>query len=223
MKEAERKKILFFVRHGQTPFNKEKKCQGWFNIELNDYGRRQSKCCAATLRSAIIQNNLNIKHIYASPQLRARETAEIIGKSLSLDVIEEPLLKEINHGEWEGLTDKEIEKSYPALWRQFKRGDRTKIKFPGGESVAHQTFRRAKKGIIEIVKKEKENDILIVGHGGSGVLAIIGLLGWPIETFNSFEFLQNTDIIPIVKKNGRWRIKIGKWSPHLVILEGFEI
>lgn len=222
MKEITRRRILLFVRHGETDFNKQRKCQGRLDIELNERGRQQSKCCAATLGNIIVQNKLDIKHIYASPQLRARETAEIIGERLSLDLIEVPLLKEINHGKWEGLTNKEIEKLYPVLWRQFEKGDRTKIKFPAGESVV-QAFRRAKKGIIEIVKKEKENDILIVGHGGSEFLAIIGLLGWPIETFNSFEFLKNTDIVPIIKKDGRWKILLGKWSPHLIILEGLEI
>ena len=220
MKENER--FLFFVRHGETDFNKQGICQGRLDISLNDYGRQQSKCLGAILKNIIIQNKLDIRRIHASPQLRARETAEIIGREIGIyEIIAEPLLEEINHGEWEGLKDTKIENLYPELWRQFNKGDRAGFEFPEGESMA-QASCRAKKGIIKITAND-EKDILIVGHGGSGILAIIGLLGLPRKTLNSVSYLKNTEIVALKERNGRWKILLGEWSPHLIILEGFNI
>ena len=52
---------LILVRHGETPFNRERKVQGITDIELNDTGLRQAHQLALSLKDH------EIHQIYSSP------------------------------------------------------------------------------------------------------------------------------------------------------------
>ena len=42
--------LFYFVRHGETEWNAERRLQGRLDIALNDVGRRQSAQCGSALR-----------------------------------------------------------------------------------------------------------------------------------------------------------------------------
>ncbi|MFR8426389.1 MAG: phosphoglycerate mutase family protein [Roseburia inulinivorans] len=65
---------LYFVRHGETEWNVKKKIQGKTDIPLNENGIRQAKELACQL----VEEDISVKHVYHSPQLRAAETARIV-------------------------------------------------------------------------------------------------------------------------------------------------
>jgi broad specificity phosphatase PhoE len=84
------------------------------------------------------QARISKSHVYTSPLGRALSTAEIICRAsgISLDRrVQFDELAEMNFGEWEGLTDEEIEERFP---REQDRRNRNKWNyvFPGGESYA---------------------------------------------------------------------------------------
>lgn len=58
---------VYFLRHGQTAWNAEKRLQGQTNIPLNDEGRRQAREAGGRLPA--------IGVCLTSPLQRARETA----------------------------------------------------------------------------------------------------------------------------------------------------
>ena len=58
---------LYFVRHGETEWNVKKKIQGKTDIPLNENGIRQAKELACQL----VEEDISVKHVYHSPQLRA--------------------------------------------------------------------------------------------------------------------------------------------------------
>ena len=60
---------LYFVRHGETEWNVKKKIQGKTDIPLNENGIRQAKELACQL----VEEDISVKHVYHSPQLRAAE------------------------------------------------------------------------------------------------------------------------------------------------------
>jgi probable phosphoglycerate mutase len=64
--------------------------------------------------------------VYSSPLQRARRTAEIAGFPNPLLT---PLLREVDYGEYEGMTTQAIHKSQPD-WELYKNG------CPGGETPA---------------------------------------------------------------------------------------
>ena len=69
---------LYFVRHGETEWNVKKKIQGKTDIPLNENGIRQAKELACQL----VEEDISVKHVYHSPQLRAAETARIAAEAL---------------------------------------------------------------------------------------------------------------------------------------------
>ena len=89
---------LYFVRHGETEWNVKKKIQGKTDIPLNENGIRQAKELACQL----VEEDISVKHVYHSPQLRAAETARIAAEALHATCIPLDGLVEMNLGSWEG-------------------------------------------------------------------------------------------------------------------------
>lgn len=96
--------ILYFVRHGETEWNRVQRYQGQQDIPLNATGREQAQRNGATLKAALGAQATELDFV-SSPLLRARETMEIIRTELGLPLVEyrqEPRLAEIRYGHWEG-------------------------------------------------------------------------------------------------------------------------
>src|SRR6185369_7089516 len=95
---------ITLIRHGQTPWNATGRWQGHAFVPLNDEGRRQ----ATRLAKHLLPIADEITAIYSSDLVRASETAEIIAARLEKTVRVDVRLREIDMGEWQGLTGDEI-------------------------------------------------------------------------------------------------------------------
>ena len=94
--------ILYLVRHGETDWNRAGRLQGQTDIELNEKGREQ----AAKLRGKLA--GVELDAAFSSSLTRARQTRQIILDGRNVPAWDEPLLKEMNFGQWEGDMLKEI-------------------------------------------------------------------------------------------------------------------
>lgn len=65
---------LYFIRHGETDWNKLRLVQGLIDVPLNATGQEQARQLAQRLQAE------KLHHIYTSPQKRAYETAEIVAQ-----------------------------------------------------------------------------------------------------------------------------------------------
>lgn len=83
-------KSLYFIRHGQSLANTGAKSMPDAEIPLTELGRQQ----AHDLLSDWQQLNIEPHHIYTSPLLRAKQTAEIFNQNYGLDIQTLPELKE---------------------------------------------------------------------------------------------------------------------------------
>lgn len=107
---------LYLIRHGETKWNKLGKFQGSKDISLSEDGISQARYLAKRLDG-------NFDYIYTSPLIRAKKTAEIISEKSKVVPIIFPDMREINYGDWEGLTISEIKSSYSnefKLWKNDK-------------------------------------------------------------------------------------------------------
>jgi broad specificity phosphatase PhoE len=149
---------FLLVRHGQSEWNAQGRWQGQADPHLSDHGREEARLAASALRGF---GGL----IFSSPLLRARETAEIISKEIADGaVLIEHDLREIDVGEFSGLTNDEIEARLPDEWRTLRAGKLTV--FPGGEARAD--FRLRVLGALErIAARHTGGVILAVAHGGA--------------------------------------------------------
>jgi probable phosphoglycerate mutase len=135
---------ILLVRHGQSTWNAEGRCQGQSLAAggLSEQGRAQARATAEELARKIDLEELATEQlpvadaILASDLLRARQTAQIIADVLGLPIQLDPGLREQSLGELEGrlyvepFGDRTVQGTIDQLWRDpFRRP-------PGGESVA---------------------------------------------------------------------------------------
>jgi broad specificity phosphatase PhoE len=90
---------LWFLRHGQTDWNRAGRCQGRADIPLSTLGEAEAQEAVRHLAG------LGINAICCSPLKRARRTAEIVGDALKLPVTDVPGLEEMDVGPYEGVAD----------------------------------------------------------------------------------------------------------------------
>ena len=120
---------VVLIRHGQTEWNIAGKYQGQSDVALSDKGIEQARCLAQNFPLE------QLDAVYASDLSRALVTAEQVARHFGCVVQPEPSLREMNFGEWEGLTYKQIAAQWPeAMGTFFQRPDMLEI--PGGEGFA---------------------------------------------------------------------------------------
>lgn len=170
--ETKMKTTIYFIRHGQTQWNKEQRMQGWQNSNLTDLGKEQ----ADLLGKKFKRENLQLDLFYSSPSPRALETVNIINQSLGVETLEEFGFQEINMGIWEGKTYPEIIEKNPEEWHNFwEKPEDFKADNKGEtfEELSCRSFSSLKKAI----KANEGKQIGIVSHRITIKSMIANLLG----------------------------------------------
>src|SRR3989338_5952122 len=107
--------IIFLIRHGETTGDVENRYGGDYDDHLTKKGGAQAKELAKKMRDK------GIERIFASPLIRARETAEILGKALHAPVETTDNIRERNlYGIATGMTKEETKKKHPEIAEQLK-------------------------------------------------------------------------------------------------------
>ena len=139
---------FYFIRHGETDWNREHKVMGHIDIPLNSTGIEQAQHACSSLE------NLGIERVVTSPLQRASTTAAIIGEYLH--IIPEPIegLSEICWGEWEGKT--------PTEGYNFEKW--VEGYTPEGAESCKAFEKRVQETVCAILKTSKKT--LIISHNG---------------------------------------------------------
>jgi broad specificity phosphatase PhoE len=122
---------IFLVRHGETEWNRQRRHQGRFDSPLTARGIAQAR--ALGRRLATLPEAASAP-IVASPQGRARRTAEVIREHLpgTPELRVDERLRELTLGLWDGLTYREVEAHSPGIFDGDGR-DEWCFRAPGGE------------------------------------------------------------------------------------------
>jgi len=168
---------LILTRHGETIENKKGIIQGHSYGRLSKEGILQAKRLAQRLK------NEKIDCIYSSDLNRAKDTAKEVAKlhGLKINYIQE--LRERNLGKLTGKKKADIKN-----WEEIgKRINKLNNKDFGTESL-NEMGKRAKKLIKILLKKHKNQTVLLVSHGGFSK-ALIGAITNEslMKIFNSVE------------------------------------
>lgn len=179
------KTTILLIRHGETEWNILGKFQGCTDIALSEEGIKQARLLRDRLKG-------DFDFLYASPLIRALETARIISEETNKKAMIAQDIREINFGEWEGLTIKDISEKYPEIFKSW-RSDKLEGKLCGGDASIQNASNRAKECILNIVKEHKGEKVAIVAHGGIIKAALIGIFGWDMTMYHKMA-LGNTCI-----------------------------
>jgi broad specificity phosphatase PhoE len=165
---------VYLVRHGQTLWNREQRFQGQLDVPLSDVGKRQATALAAWLRQ-----HAPFGAIYTSDLARAAQTAAAIGRQVGLTPVPVPALREIQCGDWSGLSVADIEQRYPSHLRAW-RDAAHRFTLPGGESV-RDVQRRVVSFFLEAVRCHRGDSIIIVAHGVALAALLTALQRWNLR------------------------------------------
>jgi broad specificity phosphatase PhoE len=153
--------VIYFLRHGQTDYNAAGRIQGVVDIPLNAHGRAQALRNGGVLNE-VISDKPRLDFI-ASPLLRARQTMEIVRGAMGLPPLvyrTDPRLKEIDFGDWGGMTMSEIAGRDP-VHHARRQADAWNVAPPNGECFREKCAR-----VMEWLG-EVSRDTVIVAHGGT--------------------------------------------------------
>jgi 2,3-bisphosphoglycerate-dependent phosphoglycerate mutase len=162
---------ITFLRHGESVGNAEDRFQGHADFPLTEKGRRQ----ANTLAEIWKKENRHFDRCFASPLLRARETAEIICNLLGVPISFVQDWKEIDNGLIAGLNAAEAEQvaPRPAVITPYTHYGKT------GESVWELYLRSGR--ALQQVLDQPPGIYLVTAHGGILNMAISAILGIPLQ------------------------------------------
>ena len=162
------------VRHGQSVSNAEGVWQGQGDSPLSDLGCTQVEALGA----ALVGQRYDL--VLSSDLSRAAETAKAAG----VEVEHDRAWREIDVGDWEGLTMEQVVERFPEQIAALK--DRRTFAIGGGESWP-EVFRRADASLLALRKRMPDGGRAIVfTHGGIIAALLSGLLGvrdrfpWPL-------------------------------------------
>ena len=193
---------LALVRHAETAEDARGRCYGRLDVGLSVAGREQCARLAHAFRSEPLRS------VWASPAIRARETAEAIAAPHRLDVeILEPL-RELDFGELEGRAYDEIAVSDPELYAQWMRAPTT-VRFPGGESYSDLQS-RVDAGIAGLLEQHDDGLVAVVTHGGVVRAVLRSVLGFPAErifrlsidpaSVSTLEYVDGEPVVQVVNR-----------------------
>jgi probable phosphoglycerate mutase len=158
---------IYFIRHGETDWNREGRIQGQIDIPLNDAGHQQAIAISRGLRSFL--RNTRIDLFVASPLTRARQTMGYLLREFDVPqnrVETEPAMLELAFGIWEGHFFKDL-KTNPHYPKNPE--ERFRWRPQDGESY-EEGLERVRQWIGRI-----EGPTIIVAHGAIG-RCLVGLV-----------------------------------------------
>lgn len=180
---------LYFVRHGQTEFNRDGIIQGGsVDAPLTEKG------ILGAIKLGKYLRDISFDKVVTSPQKRAIDTANYIlsENKVNPKLLTDDRLREIKFGEYDGKTLIEFEKA--GFYEVFRNQPDQYDKNPVGESYKEVT-KRAKNALDDIVKSSNDNDqILIVAHCITLTSLIKHLNNVEIKDYRKDGVLDNTSV-----------------------------
>ncbi len=165
-----RKNRVYLVRHGQVEGYEHFPIYGHTDVALTEVGILQMKQMADRLRLT------EPRAIYSSDLKRSATSARMIARHHDVPVYFLRELREMEFGDWEGLTLTEIRTHFPEEL-QKRQDDLMHYRAPGnGESIADLAARI--EAVFDRIRAEqKGNDVVITAHGAVNRVILCRALG----------------------------------------------
>ena len=184
------KTLVFLVRHGETLWNREQRCQGFTDVDLSEKGKEQAEKLARYLAKIS-----RLEAVYSSDLIRARKTAEAIARLQGVEVQTDARLRELNQGEIEGKNLNSLLMDYPEILQKWMT-EPAEVKMPGGESL-RQLQARAWQAFQEIVEKNRGAELAIVAHNLCNTAILCKILELDLNHFRRIK--QSSGALNIIE------------------------
>jgi broad specificity phosphatase PhoE len=183
--------VLILLRHGQTASNAAGLLLGRGDPPLTDLGRHQAEALAK------IEGVMGATRVVASPLVRARQTAELLGPAVTID----DRWIEIDYGVYEGTRLGDVPSEVWTNWRADPSWTPE-----GGESLT-DLGRRVRSACEELLASGEANDadIVVVSH----VSPIKAAVAWALGVGDEVAWRMFLDVAAVC------RVSFGPRGPSL--------
>ena len=201
---------IYFVRHGQTIWNVEKRFQGLSDSPLTELGITQAKLLGEKLK------DIKFDKFYSTSLKRANDTANYIKGNREQEVEIFDDFVEISMGDMEGIQQEEFKKLYPEQVKNFffNQLEYNPSSF-GGESFL-EVRERVIRGLNKFIELNKNYEkVLVVSHGATLKTLLHYISGKDISTLSDEAIPKNTSYTIVKYENGKFEIIDFSNTSHL--------
>ncbi len=170
---------IYLIRHGEVEGASSPRYNGQGDVALSPRGREQYQAMAQRLEGE------KITACYASDLSRCAWGASLIAPRFGIEPHLTSSLRELNIGDWEGMTWQELMTRYPAEW-QARLDDIVNFRVPNGENLLDVQARVVPK-IQRIVADHQDEELLVVAHGGVNRVILLDAIGAPLASLFNIE------------------------------------
>jgi broad specificity phosphatase PhoE len=198
--------LLYLVRHGETDWNREDRWQGHHDRPLSARGRAQ----AATVAGRLVSERLT--QIHSSDLKRASQTAKIIAEACALGYNVDRALREVDVGNWAGLTRSEARKLFPEGYARRRAGG---TGWEGGESY-EQMGERVRTYVTRVLDDSPGSArIALICH--SGVIRVLVAYALELGPANRGCIGGNEHgaLSVLRMRKGKWSLRLYNDACHL--------
>ena len=141
---------VVLIRAGCTDYDEQHRLLGTLDMPVNQKGQEQIREAIRFLQD----QKIKLEAIYASPEDPACETARAIAESQPTAKLREAEeLRNVNQGLWQGLTESDIVKRFPKLFRN-NRESSVSICPPEGETLS-DACQRLSRALTRAMRKHR--------------------------------------------------------------------
>ena len=201
---------IYFVRHGQTVWNVEKRFQGLSDSPLTELGITQAKLLGEKLK------DIKFDKFYSTSLKRANDTAKYIKGNREQEVEIFDDFVEISMGDMEGIKQEEFKKLYPEQVKNFffNQLEYNPSSFKGESFI--EVRERVAKGLEKFIKLNQNYErVLVVSHGATLKTLLHYISGKDISTLSDEAIPKNTSYTIVKYQNGKFEITDFSNTSHL--------
>lgn len=167
---------LYLVRHASTDWNDEGRWQCLDDRPINDRGLAQAE--AVSKAFVCLSEKGGFSKVYSSPLIRARQTAEPIARGLGLEVVLEPLIRELDCGLLSGLRPDEAKSRFSDFHSRLE-GNWLDERYPGGETHREYVSCCVLPALDGICSDNSCSAVIAVTHAGFIRATVAYIMGTP--------------------------------------------
>jgi phosphoserine phosphatase len=215
---ATQKTHLYFIRHGETDYNRLRIMQGrCVDVSLNRRGRAQASAVADRLAE------IPLNAIYSSTLRRALETAEEIAlRHPGVPMYSLRDLEEMSWGVFEGRpVAGDVERVFEEMNHRWRSGDFA-LSVEGGESILC-VQRRALRAMQHVLEHHEGGTVVVVTHGRFLRVLLASLLDeYGLHRMHDIHH-ANTSVNRILYEADAFRAEILNCTAHLDEVDLFMV
>jgi len=191
---------LLLIRHGSTLDNEQQRYTGQADVPLSPLGESQ----VAILGQRLAHEPIDI--IVTSDLQRARATGAAIAHYHQVPLYEDPAIREISLGAWEGLAFAELRERNPEAYYGWQNKP-LNVRPPGGETII-QLRDRVVRALEFWYSHHVEDTVVWATHGGVIRVLLCHLLNIDLNSWGQFK-RENASITKVrLGQNARGSISL---------------